>query len=336
MTRYLITGVAGFIGNHIALRLLEAGNSVVGIDRVDAYYDQALKEARLARLAGFTDFTLSRASLDDRDAVMTLFSRHRPEIVINLAAQAGVRHSLDAPFDYVDSNVTGFLSILEACRHNPVDHLVYASTSSVYGLNTQMPFSEHRTADHPISLYAATKRANELMAHSYSHLFGIPTTGLRFFTVYGPWGRPDMALFKFTKAILAGQPIDIYNHGKMQRDFTYIDDIAEAVIRVGAIPPAQRESWDAANPDLATSSAPFRVFNIGNSKPVDLMDYIDALETALGRTAEKNFMPMQPGDVSATWADTSDLEQAISFRPATPVSDGVAAFVDWYRDYYDV
>jgi len=336
MTRYLITGAAGFIGNHVALELLKAGHSVVGVDRVDAYYDPTLKEARLDRLRDFERFSLSRLAIEDRDAIMVLFAEYRPEVVVNLAAQAGVRHSLDAPFDYIDSNISGFLSLLEACRHNPVRHLVYASTSSVYGLNTAMPFSEHQGVGHPVSLYAATKRANELMAHSYANLFGIPATGLRFFTVYGPWGRPDMALFKFAKAILAGEPIDVYNNGEMQRDFTYIDDIAEAVIRICDKPPSINEHWSGDAPDPATSGgAPFRVFNIGNSKPVDLMRYIEALEAALGRAAIKNFLPMQPGDVAATWADTSDLEAVTGFRPATPVAEGVAAFVRWYRDYYD-
>ncbi len=334
---YLITGAAGFIGNHVALRLLEVGHRVIGVDRVDAYYDPKLKEARLRRLAGFDGFTLSRTSLEDRDAIMALFAEHKPDIVVNLAAQAGVRHSLEAPFDYIDSNITGFLSLLEACRFHPVRHLVFASTSSVYGLNTAMPFSEHQPADHPVSLYAATKRANELMAHAYGNLFGICTTGLRFFTVYGPWGRPDMALFKFTRAILAGEPIDIYNDGNMRRDFTYVDDIAEAVIRIAGRPPTPDKSWNGRDPDPASSGgAPFRVFNIGNSQPVGLMNYIEALESALGREAIKNYMPIQPGDVPATWADTSDLEAATSFRPSTPVAEGVAAFVAWYRDYYDV
>ncbi|MCW2309248.1 NAD-dependent epimerase [Rhodobium gokarnense] len=337
MTRYLVTGVAGFIGNHVALRLLGDGHEVVGVDRVDAYYDPALKEARLARLADQPNFTFSRTALEDRTALMGLFETHRPQIVINLAAQAGVRHSLDAPFDYVTSNLTGFLSVLEACRHHAVDHLVYASSSSVYGLNTAMPFSEHHVADHPISLYAATKRANELMAHAYGDLFAIPATGLRFFTVYGPWGRPDMALFKFAKAMLAGEPIDIYNHGKMQRDFTFVDDIVEGIVRVADVVPKPDPDWNGDAPDPATSGrAPHRVFNIGNSRPVELMDYIEALEAALGTTAKKNFLPMQPGDVAATYADTSDLAAATGFAPRTPVTEGVAAFVAWYRDYYNV
>lgn len=333
---YLVTGVAGFIGNHVALRLLAAGHRVIGVDRVDSYYDPKLKEARLRRLDGFDAFSLSRISLEDRDAMMALFAEHAPDIVINLAAQAGVRHSLDAPFDYIDSNIAGFLSLLEACRAHPVRHLVFASTSSVYGLNTAMPFSEHQPADHPVSLYAATKRANELMAHAYGSLYGTAATGLRFFTVYGPWGRPDMALFKFTRAILAGEPIDIYNKGRMQRDFTYIDDIAEAVVRVAAKPPSIDGNWNGKDPDPATSGgAPFRLFNIGNSQPIGLMSYIEALEAELGREAIKNFMPMQPGDVPATWADTSDLEAVVDYRPATPIADGVAAFVAWYRTYYD-
>ncbi|PLX39596.1 MAG: capsular biosynthesis protein CpsI [Hyphomicrobiales bacterium] len=334
---YLVTGSAGFIGSHVAGRLLDAGHRVVGLDCVNAYYDPALKEARLARLAARDGFTEARMALEDRDGVMALFADHKPDVVINLAAQAGVRHSLDAPFDYVDSNVTGFLALLEACRHHPVEHLVFASTSSVYGLNTAMPFSEHGPVGHPVSLYAATKRANELMAHCYGHLFGVPATGLRFFTVYGPWGRPDMALFKFTKAMLAGEPIDIYNHGRMKRDFTYIDDIAESVVRLCDKTPSANPDWNGDTPDPASSgTAPYRIFNIGNSAPVDLMAYIEALEEALGIEAIRNFMPMQPGDVAATWADTSDLEQTIAFRPSTSVKDGVAAFVAWYRDYYKV
>ncbi len=334
---YLVTGAAGFIGNHVSLALAKAGHRVVGVDNLNSYYDPRLKEARLSRLSSVGNFSFHRIDLENRHAIMALFADERPEVVINLAAQAGVRHSLDAPFDYVDSNVTGFLAVLEASRHHAVQHLVYASTSSVYGLNTAMPFSEHQPVGHPVSLYAATKRANELMAHSYSHLFDIPTTGLRFFTVYGPWGRPDMALFKFARAILAGEPIDIYNNGRMKRDFTYIDDIAEAVVRVAGVAPSPNAAWEGDHPDPASSgTAPFRLFNIGNSSPVDLMAYIEALEAALGMEADKRFLPMQPGDVVATWADTSALEDAIAFRPATPVREGVAAFVAWYRDYYGV
>ena len=334
---FLVTGAAGFIGSHVSQALLAAGNRVVGLDILNAYYDPGLKQARLRRLTTQDGYTEARVSLEDRDALMALFASHRPDVVINLAAQAGVRHSLDAPFDYIDSNITGFLAVLEACRHHPVEHLVFASTSSVYGLNTAMPFSEHQPVGHPVSLYAATKRANELMAHCYGHLFGVPATGLRFFTVYGPWGRPDMALFKFTKAILAGEPIDIYNHGRMKRDFTYVDDIAEAVVRLAMAPPTPNPEWNGDVPDPATSgTAPYRIYNIGNSSPVDLMAYIEALEEALGMEAQKRFLPMQAGDVTATWADTSDLENRIAFRPATPVKDGVAAFVAWYRDYYSV
>lgn len=334
--RILVTGTAGFIGNALALRLLARGDEVAGLDNVNPYYDVTLKEARLKRLAPHAAFQESRIALEDGAAVQALFARFRPQRVVHLAAQAGVRYSLEHPDVYVSSNVTGFLNILEGCRHHGVEHLVYASTSSVYGINGNMPFSEHGAADHPITIYAATKKANEAMAHSYSHLFRLPTTGLRFFTVYGPWGRPDMALFKFTRAILAGQPIEIYNHGRMRRDFTYVDDIVEGVLRVLDRPAAPNPAWDARTPDPATSTAPFRLYNIGNSQPVELMRYVEVLEQRLGRTAEKRMLPLQPGDVLETFADTDDLARDTGFRPKTPVEEGVARFVDWYRGYYNV
>jgi UDP-glucuronate 4-epimerase len=337
VAKVLVTGTAGFIGNFAALRLLDRGDEVVGLDNLSPYYDVELKKARLARLTGRDGFTEARIDLEDRDAVADLFARERPERVINLAAQAGVRYSLEAPHSYVDSNLVGFLNILEGCRATGVEHLVYASSSSVYGTNTRMPFSVHEGVDHPISLYAASKRANELMAHTYSHLFGIPTTGLRFFTVYGPWGRPDMALFKFTAAILAGRPIDVYNRGEMQRDFTYVDDIVDGVVRLLDKVPEINPDCTGEAPDPASSgTAPFRIFNIGNSRPVELMRYIGVLEDCLGRTAEKNMMPMQPGDVAATWADVDDLKEAVGYHPSTPIEVGVARFVDWYKDYYGI
>ncbi|AXS40570.1 NAD-dependent epimerase [Breoghania sp. L-A4] len=336
MTSVLVTGSAGFIGHHVCRALLDTGANVVGLDNVNSYYDPTLKEARLDRLRPSNRFTEARIALEDRDAVMALFAEHSPSRVIHLAAQAGVRHSLDAPQDYVDANVTGFLNMLEAARAHPVEHMVFASTSSVFGLDAAMPLSEHRGGNHPVSFYAATKKANEAMAHAYAHLFAIPLTGLRFFTVYGPWGRPDMALFKFTKAILAGDPVDLYNRGQMVRDFTYIDDIVEGILRISERPAAANPDWDPENPDPASSSAPYRIFNIGNSQPVQLMDYLEAIEEALGRKAILNMMPMQPGDVPATFADTTELQAATGFKPATPVRAGVAAFVDWYRSYYDV
>lgn len=337
--KILVTGAAGFIGYHVARRLIERGDSVVGFDVVNAYYDPALKEARLAQLdeVGRTqgaDYRFVRTDLADRGAVETLFAETRFDRVIHLAAQAGVRYSLEDPHSYVQSNLVGFTNILEACRHGSVAHLTYASTSSVYGGNTKMPFSEHHGVDHPLQFYAATKRANELMAHSYSHLFGLPTTGLRFFTVYGPWGRPDMALFKFTRNILAGEPIDVFNHGNHTRDFTYIDDIVEGVIRASDTPSASDPSWNAATPDPATSSAPFRLFNIGNSDPVKLSDYIDELEDALGKKAIRNLLPLQPGDVPDTFSDTTELTKATGYAPSTSVREGVARFVKWYREFY--
>ena len=334
--KILVTGTAGFIGNHLAIRLLERGDEVIGVDNVNDYYDVRLKEARLERIKHHPNFTEIRVGIHDRAAMEEVFSKYNPQRVVNLAAQAGVRYSLQNPYAYVDSNLLGFINILEGCRHGEVEHLVYASSSSVYGGNTKLPFSEHDNIDHPVSLYAATKKTNELMAHTYSHLFALPTTGLRFFTVYGPWGRPDMALFLFTKAIMEGKPIDVFNHGKMQRDFTFIDDIVEGVVRVLDKPAVPNPDFDANQPDPGTSNAPYRVFNIGNNQPVKLMEYIDALETTLGRIAEKNFLPMQPGDVPATYADTIELDAWVGFKPNTPVREGVSRFVEWYRDYYKI
>jgi UDP-glucuronate 4-epimerase len=332
--KILVTGAAGFIGMHVCQLLLARGDDVIGVDNLNDYYDVALKEARLARLTPNPRFRFFRLDIADRDGIAALFAKERPQRVVNLAAQAGVRYSLQNPHAYVDSNVVGFVNILEGCRHTGVEHFVYASSSSIYGGNERMPFSEHDNVDHPVSLYAATKKANELMAHTYSHLFNLPTTGLRFFTVYGPWGRPDMALFLFTKAILEGRPIDVFNHGKMRRDFTYIDDIAEGVIRVLDRPPQANPDFDKQAPDPATSWAPYRLFNIGNHQPVELMAYIEALEQALGRTAARNFLPLQDGDVPATYADTSELSRVTGFSPATPVTEGVRRFVDWYRSYH--
>jgi UDP-glucuronate 4-epimerase len=334
--KILVTGAAGFIGYHVAERLLARGDTVVGLDNLNAYYDVSLKEARLARLAGRPGFSFVKLDLADRAGMAALFAGGRPRSVVHLAAQAGVRYSLEHPHAYVESNLEGFTNILEGCRHSGVEHLVYASSSSVYGGNARMPFSEHDNIDHPVSLYAATKKANELMAHTYSHLFKLPTTGLRFFTVYGPWGRPDMALFLFTKAILDGRPIDVFNHGNMVRDFTYIDDIVEGVVRVLDKPADANPAFDPSHPDPATSNAPYRVFNIGNSQPTPLADYIGALEEALGRRAERNHLPMQPGDVPATSANTEELDAWIGFKPGTPVREGVRRFVEWYREFYRV
>ncbi len=337
--KVLVTGNAGFIGFHVARKLIERGDEVVGVDVVNDYYDPALKEARLALLdevAGGrgAGYSFIRGDLADRAVVEACFRDHRFDRVINLAAQAGVRYSLENPFSYVESNVVAFANILEACRHGEVGHLTYASTSSVYGANSLMPLSEHIAADHPLQLYAATKRAAELMAHSYSHLFGLPTTGLRFFTVYGPWGRPDMALFKFTKNILEGRPIPVFNNGDHTRDFTYVDDVVEGVIRASDAVAAPNPDWDGARPDPATSRAPYRIYNIGNSQPVLLSDYIAELEKALGRKAEKELLPMQPGDMPDTFADISDLTADLGYRPSVSVRDGVARFVEWYRGYY--
>ena len=339
--KVIVTGTAGFIGYHTARALLARGDTVVGADIVNDYYDVSLKEARLdelAKVAGAqgSDWTFHRIDLADRHAVETLFADGGFDRVIHLAAQAGVRHSLVDPHAYVASNLVAFTNLLEACRYAGTEHLTYASTSSVYGANTKLPFAEGDGADHPLQFYAATKRANELMAHAYSHLFRLPTTGLRFFTVYGPWGRPDMALFKFTSAILAGEPIDVFNNGNHTRDFTYVDDIVEGVIRASDTPAAADPNFDTANPDPATSNAPYRVFNIGNNAPAKLFEYIDALEDALGRKAEKNLLPLQPGDVPDTFADVTRLEAATGYRPSTPIAEGVARFVDWYRGYYEV
>ena len=333
--KFLVTGAAGFIGFHACKRLLQAGHEVVGLDNMNDYYDVNLKQARLDLLQSPL-FSFHKIDLADRVRMEQLFVAEKFDRVIHLAAQAGVRYSLENPFAYADSNLIGYLNILEGCRHNHVEHLLYASSSSVYGLNRKMPFSTDDSVDHPVSLYAATKKANELMAHTYSHLYGIPTTGLRFFTVYGPWGRPDMALFKFTKAMLEGKSIDVYNYGKMKRDFTYIDDIVEAIVRMQDIIPQPNPEWTVETGSPADSSAPYRVYNIGNSSPVELMDYITALEEALGMVAEKNMMPIQPGDVLETSADTKPLYDMVGFRPQTTVSQGVKNFVDWYKAYYKV
>ena len=329
MSRVLVTGVAGFIGSHVALRLLEQGVDVVGIDNLNDYYDVSLKRARLARITGHSGFRFQLLDITDRGAMARLFFAGGFDKVVHLAAQAGVRYSLENPSAYTDTNITGFLHVLEGCRQARVEHLVYASSSSVYGSNTDLPFRTSDSVDHPISLYAATKKANELMAHTYSHLFDIPTTGLRFFTVYGPWGRPDMSVFLFTKAILAGQPINVFNHGLMQRDFTYVDDIVEGVVRVLDLVPTPRDVPG------STSKAPYRIFNIGNNNPVELMRMIELLETAIGRLAVRNMLPMQAGDVPATYADVDDLERAVGFRPATPLGEGLARFVEWYRTYHN-
>lgn len=333
--RILVTGVAGFIGYHVTEKLLALGHEVVGIDNLNNYYDPHLKMARLKRLEGLKGFTFCKVDISDSVDLEKIFKTSGATRVIHLAAQAGVRYCIENPRAYVDANLVGFVNILENCRHHKIDHLVYASTSSVFGLSTKMPFSEHDDADHPVSLYGATKRANELMAHSYGVMFGLPTTGLRFFTVYGPWGRPDMALFKFTKAILAGEPIDIYNHGNHKRDFTYIDDIAEGVVRVavGEIPQSNSK-WDSLKADPATSSAPFRIYNIGNSKSEPLMKYIETLEKCIGKTAEKKFLPMQQGDVPETHANVSDLAKEFAYQPSTSIEVGVKKFVEWYREYY--
>jgi UDP-glucuronate 4-epimerase len=336
MTRYLVTGTAGFIGYHVAERLLGRGDEVFGIDNVNDYYDVRLKHARLARLEGRAGHHFQKLDVADAEGMARCFAAVQPEVVIHLAAQAGVRYSLTNPGSYVQSNLVGFLHILEGCRHHGVRHLVYASSSSVYGGNTNMPFSVHHNVDHPVSLYAASKKANELMAHTYSHLYGLPTTGLRFFTVYGPWGRPDMALFLFTKAILEGRPIDVFNHGKMRRDFTYIDDIVEGILRTADHVATPDPAWTGDVPDPGTSSAPYRVYNIGNDDPVELMELIATLERELGQVAVKNMLPIQPGDVPATWANVDDLTRDVGFKPATPIAEGVRRFVGWYREFYQV
>lgn len=332
--RVLVTGAAGFIGSALSLRLLERGDEVIGVDCLDPYYDVSLKQARLERTKAYQGFTDLRLRIEDRDGMRQAFAKYQPQRVVNLAAQAGVRYSIENPDAYVDSNLVGFGNILECCRHNDVEHLVYASSSSVYGANTSMPFSIHDNVDHPLSLYAATKKANELMAHTYAHLYRLPTTGLRFFTVYGPWGRPDMALFKFTKAILEDQPIDVFNYGNHRRDFTYIDDIVEGVTRVLDKPAEPNPDWSGAEPDPGTSAAPYRLYNIGNNAPVELMTYIGALEQALGKEAQKNLLPLQPGDVPDTYANVEDLVADMGYKPATKVEDGVHRFVEWYRDYF--
>jgi UDP-glucuronate 4-epimerase len=332
----LVTGCAGFIGYHLALRLLREGRTVVGLDNMNPYYDVTLKQARLSRLRDFNRFVFRQVSLENRADIENLFQEHEFSVVVNLAAQAGVRYSLTNPHSYVDSNLTGFLHILEGCRHRKVGHLLFASSSSVYGANTRMPFSVHDNVDHPVSLYAATKKANELMAHTYAHLYGLPSTGLRFFTVYGPWGRPDMALFLFTRAILAGEPIQVFNHGRMRRDFTYIDDIVEGIVRIMERAPEPNPDWNGDAPDPGTSYAPYRVYNIGNNQPVELMRYIEVLEECLGKQAEKNFMPLQMGDVPATYADIDDLARDFGFQPRTSIEEGISRFVQWYREYFGV
>jgi UDP-glucuronate 4-epimerase len=334
--KVLVTGAAGFIGSHTAQHLLARGDEVVGLDNLNEYYDVTLKHARLARLTSQSGFRFEKLDLADAAGMAALFARERFERVVHLGAQAGVRYSLEAPQTYVDSNITGTLNVLEGCRHNGVQHLVYASTSSVYGANTRMPFSVHQAATHPLSFYAATKRANELMAHNYAALFKLPVTGLRFFTVYGPWGRPDMALFLFTRNILAGKPIDVFNHGNHKRDFTFVSDIVEGVVRTLDRPAQPDPAWNSDDPDPATSRAPYRVYNIGNNKPVELVRYIEVIEECLGRKAQKNLLPLQPGDVPDTFADVSELERDVNYKPGTPIEAGVRAFVDWYRDYYQV
>ncbi len=334
--KILVTGTAGFIGSTLAHRLLDRGDEVIGIDNVNDYYDVNLKEARLARLKVKPGFTEARVSLEDQPAINKVFATHKPQRVVNLAAQAGVRYSLENPQAYIDANLVGFCNILEGCRHHNVEHLAYASSSSVYGANTSMPFSIHDNVDHPVSLYAASKKANELMAHTYSHLFNLPTTGLRFFTVYGPWGRPDMALFLFTKNILEGKPIDVFNYGNHRRDFTYIDDIVEGVIRVLDQPAKPNLDWSGDQPDPGSSKAPYRIYNIGNNQPVELMRYIEVLEDCLGKKAEKNLLPLQEGDVPDTYANVEDLVRDTGYKPSTPIETGIANFVEWYKGYYQI
>jgi UDP-glucuronate 4-epimerase len=334
--RVLVTGVAGFIGFHLARRLLHDGVEVMGIDNLNAYYDVELKKARLKELAHQRDFTFEKMDLADEKALQRLFGEHRFDVVANLAAQAGVRYSLENPQAYVNSNLVGFVNILECCRHYQIDHLVFASSSSVYGANTRMPFSVHHNVDHPVSLYAATKKANELMAHTYSHLYGICCTGLRFFTVYGPWGRPDMALFLFTQAILDNKPIQVFNHGKMQRDFTYIDDIIEGVVRVMGKLPAPNPEWNGADPDPGSSYVPYKIYNIGNNNPVELNTFIQTIESALGRQARKEYLDLQPGDVVATYAEVDDLMRDVGFKPQTSIETGIQRFVDWFQEYYGI
>jgi UDP-glucuronate 4-epimerase len=330
----LVTGAAGFIGYHVARRLLEGGRAVIGLDNLNAYYDPTIKDGRLSELAKFPGFRFVKLDLADRAGMAALFAEHRFAHVVHLAAQAGVRYSLIDPHAYIDSNLVGFTNILEGCRHNGCRHLLYASSSSVYGSNTHMPFSTHDNVDHPLSLYGATKKANELMAHSYSHLFKLPTTGLRFFTVYGPWGRPDMAMWIFAKAIMAGEPIRLFNHGKMRRDFTYVDDIVESIVRLIALPPSGNPAWSGDRPDPGSSSAPWRVYNIGNNNPVELLDVVDLLEKSIGKKAIRELAPMQPGDVPATYADVDDLMRVADFKPSTPIGEGIARFIAWYKAYH--
>ncbi|OUV62520.1 MAG: capsular biosynthesis protein CpsI [Gammaproteobacteria bacterium TMED119] len=334
--KVLITGAAGFIGNKLSLRLLARGDEVIGVDNMNDYYDVTLKQARLAQTQAADNFTFCQLSIEDKPTLDSVFQQHKPTRVINLAAQAGVRYSLENPYAYIDSNIMGFMNILEACRHNAIEHLVYASSSSVYGANTNMPFSVHNNVDHPVSLYAATKKANELMAHTYSHLYRLPTTGLRFFTVYGPWGRPDMALFLFTRNILAGLPIDVFNYGNHRRDFTYIDDIVEGVIRTLDTLPHENSDWSGDTPDPATSLAPYKLYNIGNNQPVELLRYIEVLEDCLGKKSARNLLPLQLGDVPDTYADVQALVDDVNYRPSTPIEVGIENFVRWYRDYYKV
>lgn len=332
----LVTGAAGFIGSHVSKLLRERGDTIVGIDNLNNYYDVALKEARLEYIAAGEGFKFQKIDITDREAIQQLFEVEKFDKVVHLAAQAGVRYSLQNPYSYIDANIQGFINILEACRHNTIQHLVYASSSSVYGANTQMPFSVHHNVDHPLSLYAATKKANELMAHTYSHLYQLPTTGLRFFTVYGPWGRPDMSLFMFTKNIFEGKPIDVFNNGKHARDFTYIDDIVNGVVSVMDVTAKPTKDWDAGHPDPGTSMAPYKLYNIGNNNPVKLMDYIHILEDKIGKKAELNMLPMQPGDVPETYADVDDLARDAGYRPNMPIETGIERFVDWYRNFYNV
>lgn len=334
--KVLVTGTAGFIGSHLAIRLLERGDEVIGLDNVNDYYDVNLKYARLDRVKAYDKFTDIRGDLEDKTLIEEIFKKHKPERVVNLAAQAGVRYSLENPHAYIDANIVGFINILEGCRHNQVEHLVYASSSSVYGANKTIPFSVHDNVDHPVSLYAASKKANELMAHTYSHIYGLPTTGLRFFTVYGPWGRPDMALFLFTKAILEDKPIDVFNYGNHKRDFTYIDDIVEGVIRTLDHVAEPNPDWSGETPDSATSAAPYRLYNIGNNQPVELLRYIEIIENCLGKKSERNLLPLQPGDVPDTYADVEALVKDVGYKPNTPIEEGVKRFVDWYRDFYQV
>jgi UDP-glucuronate 4-epimerase len=336
MGKILVTGAAGFIGFHLCRRLLARGEEVVGLDNLNDYYDVNLKLSRLKQITMERSFKPVRLDLAERDGIATLFREEKFDVVVNLAAQAGVRYSLKNPYSYIDSNISGFLNILEGCRHNGVKHLVFASSSSVYGANTKMPFSVHHNVDHPVSLYAATKKANELMAHTYASLYQLPCTGLRFFTVYGPWGRPDMALFLFTKAILEGRPIDVFNYGRMQRDFTYIDDIIEGVARIMEKVPGKNPLWSGDEPDSATSYAPYKLYNIGNNNPVELMRFIEVLEDCLGKKAEKNLLPLQAGDVPATYADVDDLIRDVGFKPSTPLEEGIGKFVEWYREYYRI